>query len=149
MPGEMDLPTMLASLTVSRRPGIFVVVYLERPVPLGDGVEAVLTEDEGTTVVATAEAARRNGWSGEFPAAWLTLDVHSALESVGRTAAVSSALAEIAMPCNILAGFHHDHLLVPVDRVDEATGRLLGLGLGAGGAGCGSRPPPLPRRAQE
>jgi hypothetical protein len=49
--------------------------------------------------------------------ACLTLRVHSALDGVGLTAAVASALAEIGIPCNMVAAFHHDHAFVP-----EATG---------------------------
>ena len=86
-----------------------------------------MREDEGVTVVATRAAAERNGWAFDFEAAWLTLDVHSALEAVGLTAAFSAALGEAGIPCNVLAGFHHDHLLVPLDRADDAIACLLGL----------------------
>ena len=120
MAGETDLGRMLATLTVSRREGTYVFVTVDEPVPLGHGVEAVLTEQEGITVVATIAAAERAGWAFDFEAAWLTLDVHSALEAVGLTAAFSAALGAADIPCNVLAGFHHDHLLVPVDRVDDA-----------------------------
>jgi hypothetical protein len=127
VPGETDLDAMLRQLTVTVRPGRFTVVPVERPVVLGDGVETVLREEEGTTVVATVEAAAREGWDVGFEAAWLTLDVHSALEAVGLTAAVATALAAEAIPCNVLAGYHHDHLLVPVDRVDAAVACLARL----------------------
>ena len=127
MAGETDLATMLATLTVSRRPDDYVFVCVAEPVPLGDGVDAVLHEDEGVTVVATRSAAERNGWAFDFEAAWLTLDVHSALEAVGLTAAFSAALGAAAIPCNVLAGFHHDHLLVPLVRADDAIACLLAL----------------------
>jgi hypothetical protein len=118
---------MLDGLTVSRRPGVFTVVTVDDAPPLGDGVEAVLTEAEGTTVVVTVEAAEAKGWPVEFVAAWLTLDVHSALEAVGLTAAFSAALAKDDIPCNVLAGYFHDHLLVPLDRVDDAVAALEAL----------------------
>lgn len=119
---------MLSELTVIVRPGKFAIVALDGPAPnLGDGVEAVLRENEATTVVATVEVARRKGWSFDFEAAWLTLDVHSALDAVGLTAAVASSLAEGGIACNMLAGFYHDHLLVPFDRADEAVRCLHGL----------------------
>ena len=47
-----------------------------------------------------------------------------ALEAVGLTAHVSRVLAERDIPCNVLAGYHHDHLLVPVGRADEAIALL-------------------------
>ena len=121
---------MLEGLTVTVRPGRFTVVQADAPVALGDGVEAVLAEAEATTVVATVEAAERHGWSGEFEAAWLTLDVHSALEAVGLTAAVATALTAEAIPCNVLAGYLHDHLLVPADRAEDAVACLTRLGRG-------------------
>lgn len=124
VPGETDLDAMLGHLTVTVRPGRFTVTQAHGPVALGDGVEAVLREEEGTTIVATVEAAEREGWEVGFEAAWLTLDVHSALEAVGLTAAVATTLAAESIPCNVLAGYLHDHLLVPVERVDDALAAL-------------------------
>ena len=49
------------------------------------------------------------------------------LAAVGITAKVSGALAEAGIACNVLAGFHHDHLLVPVDRADEAVAAIVAL----------------------
>ena len=58
---------------------------------------------------------------------WLTLDIHSALEAVGLTATVARALTRAAIPCNVIAAYHHDHLLVPADRADEAILVLEGV----------------------
>ncbi len=132
MAGETDLASMLSGLSVTRRPGVFTVVT--RPasevasLTVGaGGIEALMDETEGVTVVATVDAAAERGWSGDFEAAWLTLDVHSALEAVGLTAAFSAALGEQGIPCNVLAGYFHDHLLVPVDRADAAIAALEAL----------------------
>ena len=62
-----------------------------------------------------------------FPSAWLTLTVHSSLAAVGLTAAFAAALASGAIPANVLAGLRHDHLLVPVDRADDAIAALRAL----------------------
>ena len=78
-------------------------------------------------MVCAEEAAVSHGWEHHGVFAWLTLDVHSSLDAVGLTAAVSRTLADHDIPCNVLAGYHHDHLLVPIDRADEAT-RLLTAG---------------------
>ncbi len=120
---------MLAGLGITRRPGVYVFVQVDgtpsaSAVALGDGVEALITEAEGTTAVVTAERARAEGWASDFEAAWLTLDVHSALEAVGLTAAVSTALTAEGIACNVLAGFYHDHILVPADRADDAIACL-------------------------
>ena len=124
-PGETDLDVMLATLAVQRRPGIFTYIAVEVPTPgLLAAAHAVVKEGPLTTIVLPIEAAARAGQRGPIELAWLTLTAHSSLEAVGLTAAVSTRLAELGIPCNVLAGYHHDHLLVPVDRVDEATGAL-------------------------
>ena len=127
MAGMTDLEEMLRTLTVSVRPDRYTFLSTEEVPALGDGVAAVLTEAEGTTVVTTVARAEAEGWPVDFEAAWLTLDVHSALEAVGLTAAFSAALGAAEIPCNVLAGFHHDHLLVPADRADDAVAVLEGL----------------------
>ena len=127
MAGMTDLEEMLRTLTVSVRPDRYTFLSIEQIPELGDGVAAVLTEAEGTTVVATVERAEAEGWPVDFQAAWLTLEVHSSLEAIGLTAAFSAALGEVGIACNVLAGFHHDHLLVPADRADEAVAVLEGL----------------------
>lgn len=79
---------------------------------------ALIREDEGVTAILPKDG-------GGF--ARITLQVHSALEGVGLTAAVSTALAEARIACNVVAGFHHDHLFVPWGRRDEALERLQRL----------------------
>lgn len=127
--GEIDLARMLATLDVERRPGRFTFVTGEWP-SLRPGALATIEEAEGTTLVVAADAAEVAGAPVEFEAAWLTLTVHSALEAVGLTAACSKALGDEGIPCNVLAGYHHDHLLVPVARVEEAIAALRSLGSG-------------------
>ncbi len=127
MHGETDLSRMLATLSVERRPDPVTFVSLPSPVVHEAAFLATIVEAEGTTVVLSVEEARHRGWPVEFEAAWLTLEVHSALDAVGLTAAFSEALAERDIPCNVLAGYHHDHLLVPVDRADDAVDALASL----------------------
>lgn len=124
-----DLAAMLRTLTVSVRPERYTFVDVPAATfsTADEGVAAVIAEAEGDTVIVTVERATAEGWPIDFIAAWLTLDVHSALEAIGLTAAVSAALAEADIPCNVLAGFHHDHLLVPADRADDAVRVLESL----------------------
>lgn len=128
MSGETDLAKMLSSLRVSRRPETYTVVTLPQSIALAEGIEAVISETEGTTAIVTTEEAERRGWPVGFRAAWLTIEIHSALEAVGLTAAMATALGARGIPCNVLAGYYHDHLLVPVERVDEAIAVLENLG---------------------
>ena len=114
---------MLATLDVERRPGTFTFVTGEWP-ELAVVALATVSEGEGATLVVPVAAAVGAGAPVDFEAAWLTLTVHSALDAVGLTAAVSTALADAGISCNVLAGYHHDHLLVPADRADEAIALL-------------------------
>jgi hypothetical protein len=124
-PGETDLVKMLATLDVERRPGVFTYVAVEVPTPgLLAAAHALVNEGNLTTIVLPVEAAERAGRPVEVRLAWLSLAVQSSLDAVGLTAAVSARLAEAGIACNVLAGYHHDHVLVPVDRVDEATALL-------------------------
>lgn len=127
MAAASDLTQILRSLHVRRRPGTFVFVTLPTPPMLQDGIEAVIREPEGFTVICTEETARQKGWASEFPAAWLTLEVHSSLAAVGLTAALAAALAAREIACNVVAGYYHDHLLVPWDRADDAAACLHAL----------------------
>ena len=89
--------------------------------------EASIREDEGVTYVLPRAQADSLALGYDFIAAWLTLDVHSALDAVGLTAAVSGVLADHGIACNVLAGLHHDHLLVAVERRDDALAALTSL----------------------
>jgi uncharacterized protein len=62
-----------------------------------------------------------------FRAAWITLTVHSDLAAAGLTAAVSSALFEQGISCNVVAAAHHDHLFVPENCAEEALAVLKAL----------------------
>lgn len=117
---------MLRSLTVEQRPGVFAFVSVDDPgADLVGRAAAVIDESEGVTLVLPVDVARDAGLTPVFEAAWLTLAVHSALDAVGLTAAISGALAAAGIPCNLIAGTYHDHLLVPVARAAEARFCLL------------------------
>jgi hypothetical protein len=124
--GETDLTRILATLDVVQRPERYTFVSGDWR-SLGRGAAATVVEEEGTTYVVTVDQATMAGAPVEFEAAWLTLTVHSSLEAVGLTAAFSAALAEEGIPCNVLAGYHHDHLLVPVERATDAISILRSL----------------------
>ncbi len=124
-PGELDLDTMLASLGVQRRPGTYTYVAVAVPTPgLLAASDAMVVEGELTTLVLPVESAQRAGLPVTIELAWLTLTVESSLDAVGLTAAVSQRLAERNIACNVLAGYHHDHLLVPVARAVDAIAAL-------------------------
>ena len=82
-------------------------------------------------MIVPLDEARHAGLAPVFEAAWITLDVHSALEAVGLTAEVARVLTDAGIPCNIVAALHHDHLFVPADRAAAALRALRDLSGGA------------------
>jgi hypothetical protein len=118
-PPVADLPAMLAGLSPVLHPGAWQFVVCDGPPP--ENAFALIREAEGVTAIVPQEG-------GAF--ARITLGVHSALEGVGLTAAVAGALAAAGIACNVVAGFHHDHLFVPLGRAEEAQAILLALAQG-------------------
>ncbi len=82
MSGETDLAAMLASLEIERRGEPVTVLHLEHPVELGEGLLALITEEDATTAVVSIAEAERRGWPVDFRGAWLTVSVHSSLEAL-------------------------------------------------------------------
>lgn len=123
-----DLDEMIHSMQPVQRPGRFVFTGAELP---GDVVvEASVREEEGPSAVIARADADRLGLEYDFVAVWITLSVHSALSAVGLTAAFSRALADQGIPCNVVAGLRHDHLLVPEEDADRAMSALRALAAG-------------------
>jgi len=119
--GETDLQTLLSGMRPELNPGRYVYTMAEGGVPSGVTPVVTVAEQEGLTLVVPQAEADAAGMAYDYVAGWITLRVHSALASVGLTAAVSRALADAELSCNVVAGFHHDHLFVPYDRAEEAV----------------------------
>lgn len=105
-------------------PGQYVYCTLPSRVPVGLRPVVTVLEPEGQTVVLAREEADALGMPYEYVAAWITLRIHSALEAVGLTAAVATRLAEEGISCNVVAGFHHDHLFVGYADAERAVAAL-------------------------
>jgi uncharacterized protein len=118
--GETDLKVLLRSMepVLHSEPYGFLVW----DGPLQFSPFATVTEDEGLTVVALLSQL----CEGE-PWARISLTVHSDLAAVGLTAAFATALGRAGISCNVIAGFHHDHLFVPWDRREDAMAALRRL----------------------
>ena len=97
----------------------FVLVTPDTAPHLLGGAIGTFREDEGVTAIVPSAIADDLGIEGpDF--ARITLMVHSDLEGVGLTAAVSGALADAGIACNMVAAFHHDHAFVPAARGEDA-----------------------------
>lgn len=87
----------------------------------------MLKETEGFSVILPRKTADERNYEYSFVSAWITLMVHSSLDAVGLTAAVSKALAEANISCNVVAGFHHDHVFVARKDGERAMRVLEGI----------------------
>jgi hypothetical protein len=86
-----------------------------------------LAQDEGLTLVLPRPEANAASLRYDYVAARITLRVHSNLAAVGLPAAVSGRLASAAISCNVIAGYHPDHLFVPFEKADRALDELARL----------------------
>lgn len=123
-----ELSALLHSLDPVINPGEYVFCTIQSAI-LPAGVHALMTfqEHEGLTFILDLLQAESLGISHSDPFAWITLKVYSSLTAVGLTAAVSAALAQAGIACNMAAGFHHDHCFVPIQQADRAMAVLRGL----------------------
>lgn len=151
MPGLNDaaLAGLLRGLSPRLWPGEYVLLCLPKG-RYGDAGElapvGAFAEDEGLTLVVERGRAEAAGHSTGPVLRMLTLGVYSSLEDVGLTAAVATVLAGAGISANMIAAFHHDHLLVPAARADEALGLLDALAREARAAHAD--PGPDPARAK-
>jgi hypothetical protein len=130
---QAELQDLIAALEPELLPGRYVFVAISDEQALDPRVLASVREPEGISAVLKQGDADEIGLDYRFIAAWITLRVESALDAVGLTAAVSTALAERGISCNVIAGLHHDHLLVPADDAERALAILRRLSAGRRG----------------
>ena len=125
-----DARAMIADMQPLLHPGEYVFcsgVRDELAADVANVAKGSFVEDEGLSFIIPREESGRFGIVGGIPMRQITLTVLSALDGVGLTAAVSSALAAQGIPANVVAATRHDHVFVPADRADEALAILLAL----------------------
>ncbi|MGY0235504.1 ACT domain-containing protein [Longispora urticae] len=130
MIGERDLSRLLSELEPELHPGRYVFVSVPGKAPADVHPVVTVTEDDGTTLVLTRAEADTHHLEYDLVTAWITLTVHSALDAIGLTAAVATALAAESIPCNVVAGYYHDHLFVPYDQAQRSMDTLRALAAG-------------------
>jgi len=113
-------------MSAELQPGRYVFTTVAH-VPTGVAPVVMVREPEGVTLVLDEDEASASGLAYDFVAAMVTLRVHSSLEAVGLTAAVATALTGRGISCNVVSGYFHDHLFVPVDRGPETVDVLREL----------------------
>ena len=132
--GESDLLTLIAQMSPSLDDQIWAFVSVDEISSEYAAEHALATfrETEGATLIVPWERADEFDVCSE-PMARITLNIHSSLEAVGLTAAVSQALASEAISANVVAGFYHDHIFVPQTAGERALACLTLLSAAAEG----------------
>ncbi|GLT19613.1 transporter [Vibrio zhanjiangensis] len=130
MSGITDLEELLRSMQPKLINAEFVFCSVEGE--LRDYVElapvASFIEAEGLTLVLERSVAQKAGLVFEGVYSQITLTVHSSLEAVGLTAAVSSKLASQGISANVIAAYYHDHIFVQANKADQALSALREFG---------------------
>ena len=85
---------------------------------------ALFREAEGLALVLTHTDAAAHGFDVSLPMRRIVLEVFSALDGVGLTAGVATALADAGIPCNMIAAYHHDNVFVPEPQALQALALL-------------------------
>ena len=122
--------TMIAGMAPEMANGSFVFCITDDPAIAAACTEqaiAMFVEAEGDSFILPMAEAERLGFDCSLPMRMITLTIHSALDGSGLTAAVSSELAALNIPCNMVAAFCHDYVFVPADRAEQALRALTNL----------------------
>ncbi len=130
MAGGEELQRLLAALAPRLLPGefVFCAVPEEREAAVADlPALATFREAEGLSLVLERALAARNGLRRGPAMRCISLAVHSPLDAVGLTAAISSRLARQGISANVVAAYFHDHVFVPAARAEEALAALREL----------------------
>ena len=123
-----EAAAMIAGMDPVLQPGGFVFVSssdVPSEVQLAPHAIGTFRESEGLSMILPVEYAPEA--EGVIAMRCITLNVHSALDGVGLTAAVSGALAQAGIAANIVAAFHHDHVFVPESDATRALAVLQSL----------------------
>ncbi len=121
---------MISGMSPELRPGEFVFATTrdrELGATLASQAISAFREDEGLSLIIPVDLARRYDLNTDHPMRRITLNVFSALDGVGLTSAVATALGEQGIPCNMVAAFHHDHIFVPSEMAQKALGILTSM----------------------
>lgn len=123
-----DLSKLLQSLQPIEHNDLYVFcsVPIEKFV-FDRRIVSTIQEKEGLSLIVTKGYADEYSIPYELTMKWITLQVHSSLEAIGMTDAISEAFTKAKIPCNVVAGFRHDHLFVPSELSTSAMHVLTNI----------------------
>lgn len=128
MIGESNLAILLKDMQPVLHKGQYVFCAVSEGIDLDfTKIQLFFKEKEGVTLIVEKAYADAQGFQYPSVCAWISLLIHSSLDAVGLTAAFSKALAHENIPCNVVAGFYHDHIFVPYDLAEKAIKALKKL----------------------
>ncbi|MEM6767875.1 MAG: ACT domain-containing protein [Bacteroidota bacterium] len=129
--GETDLKTLISQMEPALMEGEYVFCIAGAEMVIHPtSLIGMFREQEGLTLILHKHLADQEGLAYYAIMKWISLRVHSSLEAVGLTAAISSALAAANISCNIVAGYFHDHMFVPKGDEERAMSVLRDLAEG-------------------
>jgi hypothetical protein len=127
MSGETNLTKLIASMTPVLNESEYVfgildsIDYTQLALlnPIG-----TFQEKEGLTIIVAKHKADEFNiaYSGVFKC--ITLNVHSSLDAVGLTAAVSTKLTQSNISANVVAAYYHDHVFIASKDAEKALAEL-------------------------
>ena len=131
MAGETDLDKLLALLQPKLLDGEFVFCSIPN-IRYGDLADlqplACYQEDEGLSLLLEKRAADTAELQYNSVFRGITLSVHSSLDAVGFTAAVTNKLSGNGISSNVVAAHYHDHVFVPAEKAELALHLLTEFG---------------------
>ena len=115
MDAELDINYVLKNLSPQLNEGVFVFCSVDNVKNIKEeNIMASIVETEGITIVLKKEIADILKLPYSVTMNWITLNVNSSLELVGLSAIISKKFADNHISCNLMAGYYHDHIFVPV-----------------------------------
>ena len=127
MSGETNLSKLIASMApvLTENEYVFGILdsidYTQLALlnPIG-----TFQEKEGLTIIVAKHKADEFNiaYSGVFKC--ITLNVHSSLDAVGLTAAVSTKLTQSNISANVVAAYYHDHVFIASKDAEKALAEL-------------------------
>lgn len=130
--GETDLAALLRGMRPELQAGDFVFALAGAGETAGLDVIGTFREPEGLTLILPARQAEEAGLVHSPPMRQITLTIHSSLEAVGLTAAISARLTRHGISANVVAAYYHDHVFVPAADAERAMAALEALATDGG-----------------
>lgn len=129
MVGITDLKVLLKSMEPKPIKGefVFCTVSEEHFTKLRANPLLVFREKEGITLILERDVADANSLPYSHVWGMITLTVHSDLTAVGFLAVITSKLAGAGISVNVVSAYYHDHLFIPLEKVDKAMELLREL----------------------